>query len=431
MNKKAFLVAQREFADHLKTKAFWLGILLFPVLITLSIAIPTWLEDNKEARLYAVVDRSDWLLGEIEAGLTADDESSAKFVRVQDAGDDIAELNRRITEQDLFAYFVIGEDPVGGDSELKYVSTNLTDTDLREWFSERATNAVRERRLAAKDIDPTVATWVQTPLRFEMVKIGRGGSETTANAQDRLRQRIPVAFVYILWMAVLMNSQILLTTTIEEKSSRIMEVLLSSVSPVELMVGKIVGIAAVGMTVLATWVLSFILAVNFVPKLMGSESPLDFAAVAADPLYLTSFLVYFLLGYLLFAALLVGIGSVCNSLQEAQNLQQPVILVLFVPLATMVPIVKDPNSMMAKVMSFIPPFTPFVMMNRAGAPPTILEYVGTTLLLVASIVFMLWAAAKVFRVGILMTGKPPRVTEILRWIRAPVGLVPERSRTSG
>ena len=178
---------------------------------------------------------------------------------------------------------------------------------------------------------------------------------------------------------------------------------------------------------LITWVISLLFLVKYVPKLVGAEPSFDLSAIAADPRYIASFLIYFLLGYLFFSALLVGIGAVCNSLKEAQNLMQPVTLLLMVPLFLMMPIAQDPNSTLAKLMSYVPPFTPFVMMNRAAAPPTPFEYVTTTLLLVVSIIFMLWAAAKVFRIGILMTGKPPKVREILKWIKAPVGSVPERS----
>jgi ABC-2 type transport system permease protein len=96
------------------------------------------------------------------------------------------------------------------------------------------------------------------------------------------------------------------------------------------------------------------------------------------------------------------------------------------PLLVMIPISRDPNGTFAKVMSYLPPFTPFVMMNRAAGPPTMFEYVATTLLLVAAIAFTLWASAKIFRIGILMTGKPPKAMEILRWVRAPVGIMPGR-----
>ena len=125
-------------------------------------------------------------------------------------------------------------------------------------------------------------------------------------------------------------------------------------------------------------------------------------------------------GYLLYAAILVALGSVCNSLKEAQNLMQPVFILLIVPLFAMLFVVQDPNGTVARILTYIPLYTPFLMMNRAGGPPPAWEYFASSALILVSLVIAFWAAAKVFRVGILMTGKPPRVREILRWIRAPV-----------
>jgi ABC-type Na+ efflux pump permease subunit len=115
-----------------------------------------------------------------------------------------------------------------------------------------------------------------------------------------------------------------------------------------------------------------------------------------------------------------------NTIQEAQALMAPVMMLLMLPLLSMVPIGRDPNGAFAKVMSYIPPFTPFVMMNRAAGPPTIWEYIGTSVLLLAAVAGALWAAAKIFRIGILMTGKPPKAREIFQWIRTPVGMTPGR-----
>jgi ABC-2 type transport system permease protein len=117
----------------------------------------------------------------------------------------------------------------------------------------------------------------------------------------------------------------------------------------------------------------------------------------------------------------VAIGASCNSLKEAQNLMTPMMILLMLPLMAMVPVGKDPNGTLATVLSFIPPFTPFVMMNRAAGPPAPWEYAVTTLLLVASVAVAFVAAAKVFRIGILMTGKPPKLGEIWRWIWASDG----------
>ena len=160
---------------------------------------------------------------------------------------------------------------------------------------------------------------------------------------------------------------------------------------------------------------------------MGIQPPFDPTFLLTDPVYLSSFVIYFLLGYLLYAALLVGIGSVCNSLKEAQNLMMPVSVVLMLPLFAMIPVGRDPNGTLARILSYIPPMTPFVMMNRAAGPPSTMDYALTGALLLGTIVMFFWGAAKIFRIGILMTGKPPKMREVFRWLRAPVGSVPART----
>lgn len=548
LNSKVLLVAKRELTENIRTKTFWLGILLFPVILTASIVIPSFLEKRKSVRAYAVIDGSGWLLEEIErradmpdlervlrvtlermredpdgfaalpdtlqqtakqleAGVDMlrgmpqlpaemrdlDDEgledhvvkgfativtqldrpegeqfrnmmppqalsaildqraairdwwqslppdeakdfgstinkSRYRAVEIDDLGlrGDalITELNRQIADKELFAYFVIHDDPVADSEGSRYVSANLTDTDLRDWFGALATEAVRERRLAKAEIAPETARHIQAPLDFESRKIAAGGAEEDVSAEDTLRQWAPVVFVYLLWFSVFMVAQMLLTNTIEEKSNRIMEVLLSSVSPLQLMSGKILGIAATGLTMVLSWIFFFYLVVTYLPGWMGIEMNLDLASIASDPIFMTSFIVYFLLGYLLYAALLVGIGAVCNSLKEAQNLMSPVTIMMMIPLFAMVPIGKDPNGALAQALSYIPTFTPFVMMNRAAGPPSTMEYVLTTAILLVSVALAMWGAAKVFRVGILMTGKAPTPREILRWLRAPVGQMP-------
>lgn len=326
----------------------------------------------------------------------------------------------------LFGYFVIGADPLAGNQGNKYVSNNLTDEDLRHWFVRFAGEEIEARRFQREGVEPELARRIQAPVVFEGKQVGAGGVETAVGVKDVVRQWIPVAFVYLLWISVFMIAQMLLTNTVEEKSSRIIEVLLSSVSPIELLAGKIVGMAATGLTVVGAWIFCIIIAVKAVPRLLGGLGGLDLSALLRDPLYLTSFVVYFILGYLFYSALLVGIGSVCNSLKEAQNLVQPVMILLILPLLAMVPVGQDPNGTLARVLSFVPPFTPFVMMNRAAGPPALWEYVATTALLLVSVVAVQWAAAKIFRIGILMTGKPPKLGEILRWVRSPVGTTPER-----
>ncbi|MHC4943918.1 MAG: ABC transporter permease [Planctomycetota bacterium] len=584
---KAYLVALREYLENLKTKTFWFGIMIFPLILILSILVPYWLEKKKDVRHFAVVDKSGWLLYEVEeraampdmkkllaealeryekksedfaqlpevlqalsTGLshaielriqeeigseppedapeaereTWDEEeekirwktldqtaelfkqfegpegqeivkliaaelplmsgvdpqkvldefeakvrapirtwwkelpakeaskyasglSKSRYARKEvDASDPEIEtkLKDMLKNNELFAYFVISEDPVGmpasglemfGDTAkkgeepepgCKYVSNNLTDTDLKNWFSRYANAVISSRRIAKAEIGEATAKWIQQPLVFEAKQISAEGEEEEVGAADKVRQWAPAVFAYVLWISVFVIAQMLLTNTIEEKSNKIMEVLLSSVSPIQLMAGKILGIASTGLTMVLSWVLFFILCVKMMPLFLTEMPDLDLTLIIRDPIYLSSFIGYFIMGYLLLSAILVGIGSVCNSLKEAQNLMGPVTIIMIVPLLALAPIGQDPNGTIAKVMSYIPPFTPFVMMNRAAGPPSAMEYVVTTLLLVVSIAITLWAAAKVFRIGILMTGKPPKIMEILRWIKAPVGQVPDR-----
>jgi ABC-2 type transport system permease protein len=331
-------------------------------------------------------------------------------------------LNEAINADRLFAYFVVPSDPLA-DGAGEYVSNNLTDNDLRQWFERHATEVVRKRRIdALEGVSEAEARRLLATFAFREQKVSASGETEVVDKSEKASSFAPVIFVYLLWIAVFTAAQMLLTNTVEEKSNRLIEVLLSSVSPLQLMAGKVIGIAATGLTIVVSWVVTALLATRLMPG-GGMFGGVDIASIAGDPLYLTSFVAYFLAGYLLFAAILVALGSVCNSLKEAQNLMQPVFILLIVPLIAMVFVVQDPNGTVATVLTYVPLYTPFLMMNRAGGPPPAWEYVATTVLILVSLVIAFWGAAKIFRVGILMTGKPPKITEILRWLRAPVGAV--------
>ena len=334
------------------------------------------------------------------------------------------DLNAMLGRDEIFAYFVIGPDPTTSSEVCKYVSKNLTDWDLTNWFADIATGVVRKRRIAAEQIDLSVAAWIQRDLKFEGRKLASTGVEEEVGTVDRARQWAPVAFTYLLWFAIFTSAQMLLTSTIEEKSARIIEVLLASVSPLQLMVGKLIGVAGAGLTVVASWALWLFIGLLVLPTLTGAPSLGFLGEAAGDPLMLLAFVSYFVLGYMLYAAFLIGVGSVCSNLKDAQNLMLPVMIPMIIAISSMVPIGRDPNGLFAQVMSFIPPFTPFVMMNRSAGPPALWEYGATTLVLLGAIYVVTYGAAKIFRIGILMTGKPPSIREVLKWLTIGSGAIP-------
>ncbi len=499
---RAILIAQREYMENVRTRGFWMGIMMLPVILLLLAVIPLVVEETREAKTYAVIDQSGWLHQAIQREINIDDLSEVLLAvvgkqqrRVPDMlmplsvieppvdkhrAHDLArriiegpgapvslpstyetylisndvrqwwsdestadratwssrlstrqfllqpssltapEMNEQIQAGSLFAYFIISPDPLTASAESRYVSNNLTDRDLLNWYTVYGDRLIRNARLERENIKAEVAERINTPLSFVGVKVTGTGSQETINRDDIARQWAPVAFVYLLWFSILINTQMLLTNTIEEKSNKLVEVLLSSVSPITLMTGKIAGIAATGLTIILTWATLGLAFFMIIPGVLNITLPIDFSSILADRILLGSFLVYFILGYLLYAALLVGLGSVCSTLKEAQNMMLPVQLIQMIPIFVMVPIGRDPNGLLAQILSYVPPLTPFVMMNRAAAPPSTFEYVVTTGLLVISIVLAMWVAAKIFRIGILMTGKRPGFMQILRLLRAPV-----------
>ena len=477
MANKTLLVAQREYLENVRTKTFWLGILAVPVLIIISLGAGWVLSKLKEVKTYAVVDNSEPSIGRrvemtarqgdlrafqkamskagetfaaLPEGELPDNQDTDRLYQAMlempstdmqamvEASKDfdkakkyelksLSELEldhlepaeqekalaKLVEEEKLFAFFTLGKDPTNNLDGFNYVSNNLTDNDLRDWYESAATRVVQSLRIRDAKIPRDVAQRLQEKVKFREKRIDETGATSDVKVGEKANKYAPVAFVYLLWIAVFSIAQMLLTNTVEEKSIRIMEVLLSSVSPNQLMSGKIWGIAATGMTMVLSWVAFALIGVWLAPMIIGDfDFPL--MAVIGDPRYLISFVAYFMAGYLLYAAVLVAIGSVCNTLKEAQNLMQPVIIILIVPLIAMMFIVQEPN---AKVMSYIPLFTPLTMMNRAGGPPETYEYVITGILLLATVIFAFRAAGKIFRVGVLMTGKPPKLKEIFGWLR--------------
>ena len=231
------------------------------------------------------------------------------------------------------------------------------------------------------------------------------GERTTNEALNVL---LPAVFMGLLLISVFTSGQYLLTTTVEEKSNRVVEVLLSAVSAMELMVGKIIGQMGVGLLVLALY------------AGLGIVALFSFAMLGLlDPTLIVFLLVFYVLAYFTVASFMAAIGSAVNEMREAQTLMTPVMLLIMIPWMLWLPISRDPNSTLAVVLSFIPPVSNFVMLLRMSStsPPPMWQTGLSILVSAAGVVVSVWFAAKVFRVGLLMFGKPPTMRTLIRWAR--------------
>jgi ABC-2 type transport system permease protein len=434
MNQRMLRVAEREYLAYVRTKTFVIGILTLPLIFALFIGLPALMESMpKPPRPFTILDETGRYADRVVATLRerASGPGGVLSIEMRDhlyvppeqlnlpsgTAERMEALQRQAMAGSLFAYFVISANDDQGTYRLAYYSTDPSAARLPQILRGILDESIRTENLRPFIDDEETLLRALRGVTFETHAITKEGEEV-ATAAHMARAYAPMAFVYLLWITILTMSSHLMTSTIEEKSSRIVEVLLSSVSPLEFISGKLGGLAAAGITMIVAWIATIALVSVAIPSVVVRQilTGLGSAFGGANIFW---FLAFFLLGFLFYAVLYIGLGSVCNTLREAQNLLQPVMIVMMLPLALMAFMTNNPDHPVAVFGSFFPPFTPFLMMNRIPAqpPPPLWQILLAALIMILSTWVMIRAAAKVFRLGILLYGKPPTLPEVLRWAR--------------
>ncbi len=289
-----------------------------------------------------------------------------------------------------------------------FVAPNV-DNDHVSLIEDRVGQAVVRVRASRAGLDPqrTLAMFkAPRSATRRMLESGEDTSET--EVMRELKQMIPLVFMVLLWVGVFTAGQHLLMSTIEEKSNRVMEVLLSAVSPMQLMVGKIFGHGAVGLLITGIY------------ASVGIAALIAFAAMKfIEPMSLLYLGIYFFMAYFMIASLMAAVGSAVSDIREANTLMTPVMLIVMIPWFLWMPIIQAPNGPLAQAFSWIPPMTPFVMILRVSAdePVPYWQIPATIIWGYVCVVAMMWIAAKIFRVGVLMYGKPPSPLQLIKWLR--------------
>jgi ABC-2 type transport system permease protein len=285
-----------------------------------------------------------------------------------------------------------------------YVPPNL-DERVENTLFEGFREAVLTARIRGRHLDREQVETVMRVARPTSVTVTAGNERRTNVGFNRT---LPFIFGGLLVFGIMIGGQTLLTSLIEEKSSRVVEVLLSAVSPLELMAGKILGQMAVSLLVLALYIGA------------GLALLTSFAMIGLlDPMLIVYLVIFFLISYLLFAAAFGAVGAAVNEMREAQSLMTPVMLSLMSPWMLGPFIAREPNSTFAVVLSFLPPVNTFAMMTRlaSSSPPPAWQVWATVVVGLASAFAIIWFAAKVFKVGLLMHGKAPNLSTLVRWAR--------------
>lgn len=314
----------------------------------------------------------------------------------------------------LFAVLVLPEGVGQADSEVaaRYWARNHLDTELFDFLTASLTRA-QQQQVAQKAglSDEEYKTLVSVQPLIEKFRPDRVIEEAALNRKDQIETTLPAAMAYVLFILIFSVGSLLLTNTIEERSNKIVETLLSSVTANQLMMGKLIGIGAVGLTLpaiglVATIISAFtIFADNVILREVAS-------ILVFSPL-VWIYLFYFLCAYVIFSMIYLAIGAISNSLQDAQTFLGPVTLVVMAPLPLMVWVFREPNGLIATIMTWIPIYTPFAVMLRAAADPPLWEIVGATIFMMIFGIFFVSIMGRIFRRG-LLNDSPPNLKSLLK-----------------
>jgi len=436
---KFLVIMKREYAQLVKKKSFLIMTLLTPLIMAGFMLVPAFLSrrgaDHTET--YAVIDRDGHGVGSRFATAmeeyTLNNSSTPAYSLLElnelDALDSIGyelaydSLVQLIRARELGYLLLIRPNAHEADSNLLLV-TNSDNIGTLNRFDYRLGQVLARRRLEASQVNIPVDSVMSLTRGIDLPRRDTRGE----TVKTEVKLITGMLLMLLIYMLVLIDGQALMQSVIDEKSDRIMEVLVSSATPFQLMAGKIIGTGLAALTQVGIWILG---GVGIMLYSSSSGTPIDSSITRTlfNPATVVSFVCFLILGYLLFSTFFAFIGSLVNSPKEAQPLLLPVILLLFAPgMMISFAVLEFPDAGWIRVMSFVPTYTPLIMMMRVSvvAPtiegnPLFSPIMGEAVLGMVSIILALliavWITARVFRVGILMYGKRPTLPEIFRWIR--------------
>lgn len=432
---RCLTLARREYLAAVKTKGFLIGLLVAPVLMCGGLIAAVALRGQVDVtdKRIAVLDRA----GGVGAALVAAAEARTEkevldpktgkknkpayvLQHLTPAPEDLAAqrlaLSDRVRRGELHAFVEIGPEVLnpGTNRELARVSYHAKGAaldDIRRWFEQPLNKEIQRRRLAAAGLEEErvrdIFNWRSVePMGLFSADPATGGAGAARRSSEAEAIAAPLASVILIWIMVMMGASPLLGAVMAEKSQRIIEVLLGCATPLEIMTGKLLGALGVALTGTAVYLGGALFALF----------QMGIAGVA--PLHLLPwFLAYVVLAILMTGGNAIALGAVCNDQRDAQNLTLPSILPILIPMFLLGPILREPNSTFAVVTSLIPPFTPVLMLMRQATPAGVPLWQPVVGLLgvCGFTTLVLLAGARIFRVGLLMQGKPPRLREMLRW----------------
>jgi ABC-2 type transport system permease protein len=441
--RKILTIAAREYRAMVGTKAFLISITMMPILMFGGIIAMNVLRNVSEVKdkKIAVIDQSGVMFAKLKESaelrnslidkqkeankekddnpfrnssryqieeITADGESSEKLDQLK------LELSDQIRQQKLYAFVVIPPEIVNpdetSDPDVSFYAQDASISDARQWIAQTINEHVRKLRLQEMHIDEEKVRQASLPVQVAgkglVAKSAEGKIEGAEVTSEMTAIFLPMGVMMLMFMVIFMASQPMLESVLEEKSQRIAEVLLGSASPFQLMMGKLIGTVGGSLTVFITYLLGGYIVASY----NGWTNNIPFELTPW-------FIMFQLLGVLLFASIFMAIGAAVNQLKEAQSMLIPVWMMMMSPMFVWFLVIREPNGAMARWMSFFPPATPTMFMLRMSTGQTIplWEPIAGLLLLVVTTLLCVIVAGRIFRIGLLWQGKTPKLNELFAW----------------
>jgi len=447
--RKFLAVVKREYVQRVRSKMFLVVTVAAPLMFALFTVAPAFIAGIKSGgpTRVAVVDETGRMYERVRESLLSgpgEDEESAEaqaanavnqnrsdrmkraaaageqgyaVEQVEAGGRDFEEVKRRLNERvkrdELDGYLVIPPDVLTSGA-AEFYARNTGDLFTNGQIAERLTKAVREQRMVERNINPADMREITKPVKVKTKRVGEGREDAEDTGQGFY---LVFGVGFIIYLTILMYGQVILGAVIEEKETRIAEILFSSIRSFPLMMGKLIGVSLVALTQFAIWGLAFAaFALYGVAKLAEQGMAIPLPHVPAS--VFAYLVLFFLLGYFIYATIYALVGSMVTTAQEGGQLAMPIILLLVLGFYMAFPVIRAPNSPLAFWVSMVPFFSPITMLVRIVTQTPPFWQIALSLAVgFATIVLLLWLAARVYRVGMLMYGKRATIPEVLKWIR--------------
>lgn len=432
MTNKISIIIAREYSERVKKKSFIITTILVPVLMLALSVLPAaiMMFASGDEKTIAVVDDSGLVFGQLT------DTDEVKFVEAFAPQDDM------LANEDTYGVLIIDRNIMKKPNGLKLLTANAASIKVELTITDQIESILEKEKLKAYDIEDLdrILEEVKTEVSMQTIRTDRGDDGESQSAA--ISSAIGTVLNFLLYMFLLMYGSLVMNSIIEEKNNRVLEIVVSSIKPTQLLIGKIVGVGLVAITQIAIWTviligITSVLLPTIIPAEMLAEassiSSGNAAAGAMDkdmaialslftsPLYVVRLFGYLLLflvgGYMIYASIFACIGAAVDNIQDASQLQMLGVAPIIIALVASMAVIAEPNGTFAVVMSMIPFTSPMVMMARIPFDIPTWEVAVSLLILAASIIFMVWFSAKVYRVGIFMYGKKPNIRDLIRWAR--------------